>query len=202
GPCWTVLPAELHIEIPQGVDHPIPIAVVPFSGEGVTPLAEDVAEIVGADLQQVGEFRALGRGNMLSLPDEASEVFFRDGKIQAQAYLVVGKITHSPGSELIQVQYEVFDVNRQQKNSRAVLTGRADKLRDIAHEISNVVYEHVTGTRGAFATEILYVSAQCVSPELTWYRIEKSDYDGHRSQILVESQEPLMSPTWSPDGRQ
>src|SRR5690606_22727578 len=79
--CQMVLAAELNIEITQGVDNPIPIAVVPFSWEGVTPLAEDVAEIVGADLQQVGEFRALGRGNMLSLPDEASEVFFRDWKI-------------------------------------------------------------------------------------------------------------------------
>lgn len=200
--CQMVLAAELNIEITQGVDNPIPIAVVPFSWEGVTPLDEDVAEIVGADLQQVGEFRALGRGNMLSLPDEAAEVFFRDWRILAQDYLVVGKITHSPGSELIQVQYEFFDVNREQKIIGEVLTGSVDQLRDIAHEISNVVYEHVTGTRGAFATEILYVSAQFVSPELTWYRIEKADYDGHRSQILVESQEPLMSPTWSPDARQ
>jgi len=200
--CQMVLAAELVIEITQGVDNPIPIAVVPFSWEGVPPLTEDVAEIVGADLQQVGEFRPLGRGNMLSLPDEAAEVFFRDWRILAQDYLVVGKITHSAGSELIQVQYEFFDVNREQKIIGEVLTGTVDQLRDIAHEISNVVYEHVTGTRGAFDTELLYVSAQFVSPELTWYRIEKSDYDGQRSQILVESQEPLMSPTWSPDGRQ
>lgn len=200
--CQMVLAAELNIEITQGVDNPIPIAVVPFSWEGVTPLSEDVAEIVGADLEQVGEFRALGRGNMLSMPDEAAEVYFRDWKIQAQDYLVVGKITHSPGSELIQVQYEFFDVNREEKIIGEVLTGSVDQLRDIAHEISNVVYEHVTGIRGAFSTEILYVSAEFVSPDLTWYRIEKADYDGHRSQILVESQEPLMSPTWSPDGRQ
>ncbi len=194
--------AELNIEITQGVDNPIPIAVVPFSWEGTSPLAEDIGAVVSADLQQVGEFRALPPGNMLSMPDEAAEVFFRDWRILAQDYLLVGKITHSPGSQLVQVQYEFFDVAREQKLIGEVLTGSVSQLRDIAHEISNVVYQQVTGTRGAFSTEILYVSAQFVSPELTYYRIEKADYDGHRSQVLVESQEPLMSPAWSPDGSQ
>ncbi len=197
-----VTAAELNIEITQGVDNPIPIAVVPFSWEGTSALSEDVAAVVSADLQQVGEFRALPPGNMLSMPDEAAEVFFRDWRILAQDYLLVGKITHSPGSQLVQVQYEFFDVAREQKLIGEVLTGSVDQLRDIAHEISNVVFEQVTGIRGAFSTEILYVSAQFVSPELTYFRIEKADYDGHRSQVLVESQEPLMSPAWSPDGRQ
>jgi TolB protein len=194
--------AELNIEITQGVDNPIPIAVVPFSWEGANALSEDVAAIVAADLQQVGEFRALPRGNMLSMPDEAAEVFFRDWRILAQDYVLVGKISHSPGSQLVQVQYEFFDVAREQKLVGEVLTGSMSQLRDIGHEISNVVYEQVTGIRGAFSTEILYVSAEFISPELTYYRIEKSDYDGRRSQVLVESQEPLMSPTWSPDGSQ
>jgi len=103
-----LMAAELNIEITQGVDNPIPIAVVPFSWEGSSALSEDVAGIVAADLQQVGEFRALPAGNMLSTPDEAAEVFFRDWRILAQDYLLVGKITNSPGSQLVQVQYEFF----------------------------------------------------------------------------------------------
>lgn len=198
----TATAAELNIEITQGVDNPIPIAIVPFSWSGSSALGEDIGEIVAADLQQVGEFRALSPNNMLSMPDEASKVFFRDWRILAQDYLLVGKITHSPGSQLVQVQYEFFDVNRERKVIGEVLTGGVNELRDIAHEISNVVFEQVTGVKGAFSTEILYVSAQFESPQLTYYRIEKADYDGHRSQILVESQEPLMSPSWSPDGTQ
>lgn len=198
----TATAAELNIEITQGVDNPIPIAIVPFSWSGSSALGEDIGEIVAADLQQVGEFRALSPNNMLSMPDEASKVFFRDWRILAQDYLLVGKITHSPGSQLVQVQYEFFDVNRERKVIGEVLTGGINELRDIAHEISNVVFEQVTGVKGAFSTEILYVSAQFESPQLTYYRIEKADYDGHRSQILVESQEPLMSPAWSPDGSQ
>ncbi|MDT8428231.1 MAG: Tol-Pal system beta propeller repeat protein TolB [Pseudomonadales bacterium] len=201
--CTGVFAAELNIEITSGVDNPIPIAIVPFAMEGdLTGASEDVAQIVSNDLEQVGEFRALSRANMLSLPSEASAVHFRDWRILAQQYLLVGKVTRSAGSQLVQVQYEFFDINREQMLVGEVLTGNITQLRDIGHEISNVIYQQVTGRRGAFTTQILYVSAENVSEELTWFRLELADYDGRRSQVLVESQEPIMSPAWSPDGQQ
>ncbi|MFK7862740.1 MAG: Tol-Pal system beta propeller repeat protein TolB [Pseudohongiellaceae bacterium] len=193
--------AALNIIITQGVDNPIPIAVVPFSWSGSGVLSEDVSDIVRNDLEQVGEFRALDRSNMLGLPDEESEVFYRDWRVLAQDYLLVGKINQAPGSQLVQVQYEFFDVNRELKLAGEVLTGSVNQLRDIAHEISNVVFEQVTGTRGAFTTEILYIVADYVSPELTRFRLEKADYDGQRAQVLLESEEPIMSPSWSPNGQ-
>ncbi len=193
--------AELNIVITQGVDNPIPIAIVPFSWTGDGVLSEDISEIVTNDLQQVGEFRALSKNNMLSLPDEESEVFFRDWRVLAQDYLLVGKINRDPGSQLVQVQYEFFDVNRELKLAGEILTGSVSQLRDIGHEISNVVFEQVTGTRGAFTTEILYVVAEYVTPEITNFRLEKADYDGRRAQVLLESREPIMSPSWSPNGQ-
>ena len=152
-------------------------------------------------LEQVGEFLALSRSNMLSLPSDESQVYYRDWRILAQDYLLVGKIDRAPGSQLVQVQYEFFDINREIKLAGEVLTGSVTQLRDIAHEISNVVFEQVTGTRGAFTTEIMYVVAEYVNPELTYFRLEKSDYDGQRAQVLLESVEPIMSPSWSPTGR-
>ncbi len=70
--------AELSIQITQGVDNPIPIAVVPFSMNSGIVLSEDVSQIVRNDLEQVGEFRTLPLSNMISLPDEEQEVFYRD----------------------------------------------------------------------------------------------------------------------------
>ncbi|MBL6904972.1 MAG: Tol-Pal system beta propeller repeat protein TolB [Gammaproteobacteria bacterium] len=199
---WSIAAsAELSIQITQGVDNPIPIAVVPFSWQGTGVLSEDVSQIVMNDLEQVGEFLALSRSNMLSLPSDESQVYYRDWRILAQDYLLVGKIDRAPGSQLVQVQYEFFDINREIKLAGEVLTGSVTQLRDIAHEISNVVFEQVTGTRGAFTTEIMYVVAEYVNPELTYFRLEKSDYDGQRAQVLLESVEPIMSPSWSPTGR-
>ncbi len=197
---WLPVHAELSIQITQGVDNPIPVAVVPFAWQGSGVLSEDIAQIVMNDLEQVGEFRALSRSNMLSMPSEEREVFYRDWRILAQDYLLVGKINRASGSQLVQVQYEFFDINREIKLAGEVLTGSVAQLRDIGHEISNVVFEHVTGIRGAFTTQILYVVADYVSPDLTNFRLEKSDYDGQRAQVLLESQEPIMSPSWSPTG--
>ena len=93
--------AELSIQITQGGDDPIPIAVVPFFMDSGSVLSEDVAQIVRNDLEQVGEFRALPLSNMISLPDEEQEVFYRDWRILAQDYLLIGKINQQPGSQLI-----------------------------------------------------------------------------------------------------
>ena len=97
--------AELSIQITQGIDNPIPIAIVPFSWEGSGVLNEAIGDIVTADLQQVGEFRALSPSNMLAMPREEREVYYRDWSVLAQDYLLVGKVQTAPGSELIQVQY-------------------------------------------------------------------------------------------------
>ncbi len=193
--------AELSIQITQGVDNPIPIAIVPFSWEGSGVLSEDVDDIVRADLEQVGEFRSLSLSNMIATPHDESQVFYRDWDILAQDYLLVGKINRAPGSQLVQVQYEFFDINRQVKLAGEVLTGSVTQLRDIGHEISNVVFESVTGTRGAFTTEILYIVSEFISPTESIFRLEKADYDGQRAQVLLESPEPIMSPSWSPNGQ-
>jgi len=194
--------AELSIQITQGVDDPIPIAVVPFRTEGLPFGAGDMAEIVANDLEQVGEFTALGRENLLSMPSGEAEVFFRDWQVLAQDYLLVGQISASPGSQLVRVQYEFFDVNRELRLVGEVLSGNISQLRDIGHEIANVVYEQVTGTRGAFTTQILYVVAGTTATGAEEFRLEKADYDGARPQVLLRSREPIMSPNWSPDGRE
>jgi TolB protein len=194
--------AELNIQITQGVDNPIPIAIVPFAWEGDGVLPEDIAEVVSRDLQQVGEFLPLAPSNMLSLPRQESEVYFRDWRILNQDYLLVGRISRVPGSQLVQVQYELFDVNRELKLAGEILSADVAQLRDIGHEISNVIFAQVTGIPGAFTTQILYIVAEQAGPGETLFRLEKSDYDGRRAQVLLESREPIMSPAWSPDGSQ
>jgi TolB protein len=194
--------AELNIQITQGVDNPIKIAVVPFAWNGGGVLSEDIGNIVANDLQQVGEFVALSRSNMLSMPSQEDQVFFRDWRILDQDYLVIGNIVRAPGSQLVEVQYEFFDVRRELKLAGEILTGSVTQLRDIGHEISNVIYEQVSGIRGAFSTQLLYIVADRLSEENTNFRLEMSDYDGYRAQVLLESSEPIMSPSWSPDGTQ
>ena len=193
---------QLSIQITQGVDNPVAIAIVPFDWQGFGTLPENVTDVVNSDLRNSGEFGPIPEQNMLSTPHDESEVFFRDWRFLGADYLLVGKINRSTGSELIQVQYELFDVIREMRMVGEVISGGEHQLRDISHQISDVVFEQITGVRGAFSTKILYVTSQRTSELITDFQLNLADADGGRPQILLESREPIMSPSWSPDASQ
>ncbi len=192
--------AQLNIVITQGVDNPVPIAIVPFEWEGFGTLSDDIDLVISRDLQNTGEFAPVSPANMLSQPHEQDEVYFRDWRFLGSDYLLVGKISRNDSSDLIQVQYEFFDVLREERLFGEVISGSEAQLRDIAHKISDLVFEEVTGVRGAFSTKILYVTED--RTQAFPFRLEMSDVDGGRPQVLWEGEEPIMSPSWSPDGNQ
>jgi TolB protein len=192
---------QLVIQITQGVDNPVPIAIVPFEWTGFGVLSENITDIVNSDLRNSGEFAPIPEQNMLSTPHEESEVFFRDWAFLGSDYLLIGKIINSNNSDLYEVQYELFDVRQEVRLVGEVISGTQAQLRDIAHQISDVVFEQVTGVRGAFGTKILYVTSQRQSAEQVQYQLNLADADGGRPQVLLESQEPIMSPSWSPDAK-
>jgi len=191
---------QLRIEITQGVDNPVQIAVVPFAWDGFGVLSEDIPRIVTTDLRNSGEFSPIPEENMLSTPHEQDEVFFRDWRFLGADYLLIGKVIDSDVNDILQVEYEFFDVVREERLIGRVIAGTESQLRDIAHQISDRVYEQVTGVRGAFSTKILYVTSQRISTDLTYFQLNLADADGGRPQVLLQSQEPIMSPSWSPDG--
>ena len=192
----------LTIRITQGADNPVSIAIVPFEWTGFGALPENVTGVVNSDLGNSGIFAPIAEANMLSQPHQQSEVFFRDWNLLGAQYLLIGRIMQSPNSDLMQVQYELFDVNRQARMVGEVISGTQTQLRDIAHQISDVIYEQVTGVRGAFSTKLLYITSQRVNETLTNYQLNMADADGARAQVLLESQQPIMSPAWSPDATQ
>lgn len=189
---------ELTIEITQGSDKAIAIAVVPFKNNSVSAIPEDVSRIVKDDLQRSGEFDSLAVERMLSLPTQATEVYFRDWKLLGQSYLVVGEIEYSTLDKKYKVRYEVFDVNTERRLIGEVLSGSESSLRDLAHRISDTVYKKITGVRGIFSTRIAYVTLQRGSKGETDYRLQIADADGRRSRVLLKTTEPVLSPAWSP----
>src|SRR5690606_14602444 len=181
----------------QGRDKPISIAVVPLAWSGPA-LPEDIGSIVSADLKRSGQFAPLGTDNMLSMPREASEVVYRDWRALNVDWLLIGKVV--PMQNGYNVQYELFGVINQRQVLLNREVGYNDSLRDVAHAISDKVYEKITGTRGIFSLKLLYVSALRDARGQTTYRLMMSDADGAREKILRTQREPLMTPSWAPDG--
>lgn len=188
--------AELTIEITQGMDNPTAIAVAPVGWSG-DPLAEDISSIVEADLRRSGQFSPIAKEDMLSFPRFGDSVFYRDWRVLGSEYLVVSRLTATLEGGY-SLDFELFDVLSQRRVLQRNVVGGANNLRDIAHAISDAVYQEITGIRGAFATKMLYVEAFGNQK----YRLMRADADGARESLLLESDQPLMSPTWSPDGKQ
>ncbi len=185
--------------ITSGTDRATPIAVVPFGWQGGTVLPEDMATIIGNDLRNSGMFEPIPRQNMISLPTQASEVIYRDWKALGAQYVLVGSMLPSAGR--LQVQFALFNVTTEQQVLTGSVAGGVDQLRDMAHHIADQAFEKLTGVKGAFSTRLLYVTAERFGVNNTRYTLQRSDYDGARAVTLLQSREPILSPSFAPDGR-
>lgn len=191
--------AQLTIEITRGRDTPTVIAVSPIGAD--RNLSEDISAIVDANLERSGYFQPVNRQNMLSFPRRENEVHYRDWRILDTEYVVVGDLQPVDGGR-VRVEFSLLQVNNERRILRQSIEGSTNELRDIAHYISDKVYEAITGIRGAFGTRIAYIAAQPLGNGRHQYRLMVSDADGARERMLLESRQPIMSPAWSPDGRQ
>ncbi|MCP4430891.1 MAG: Tol-Pal system beta propeller repeat protein TolB [Gammaproteobacteria bacterium] len=191
--------AALTIEITSGVEGALPIAVVPFDTSKLTSkLPTDIAEIVSNDLNRSGVLKALERDLLPTHPHYSNQVRYTQWKSAGQDYLVVGRILEkAPGDYTI--QFQLLDVLKQKQLIGYNLPVKKRKLRTAAHEISDLIYEKITGTPGAFNTRIAYIRAQ--RDQARKYILQVADTDGFNAQTVLESDEPLMSPSWSPDGQ-
>ena len=186
--------AELNIEVTQGVANPTPIAVVPFGGAQLGSKIS-LTDIVSADLLRSGLLKPIARENMLSLPSQASQINYRDWRILGANYLLIGNMELLAGE--YSLTYELYDVLAQRAVFRKRIGVTDFKARDVAHLVSDDVYEAVTGIRGAFGTKIIYV--EDIGSGAKRYRLVLADADGARDRILFQSDQPLLSPSWSND---
>ena len=194
-----VVHAQEAIEITRGSDRATPVAVVPFGWQGGTPLAEDMAQITSNNLRNTGLFAPFARENMLSYPTRADEIFPRDWKMLGVEYVIAGQVTSTGAG--YSLQYHLYSVPREQVLMSRTVSGSESQLRDMAHKLSDEVFEHITGIKGAFSTKLLYVAAERFSADNIRYTLQRADYDGARTVTLLQSREPILTPSYAPDGQ-
>ena len=193
--------ADLTIEITQGNDRATPVAVVPFAWLGQSPLPQDVAQIISDDLERSGLIRPLSRTDMLSLPSQKSEIYYRDWSLLKQDYLLIGQVKPSVSPGVLTIQFELYDVVRQTRVLGEVISGKLTELRSRAHYISDKVFEHLTGIEGAFSTRLAYVTVRKDEAGQNKYELKVSDADGRREKSILTTYTPILSPSWSPDAQ-
>lgn len=187
--------ASLEISVEGGTTAAQPIAIVPFAKTADVQL--DFAQVISSDLARSGLFQPLDPNDMLEKPSEAGQVNYRNWRAVAVDNLVVGKVFRKNGA--LTVQFALLDVLRgQQLAGYDVPVPDPRKMRPVAHQIADIIFEKLTGTPGPFNSQIAYVAASG-KPENRLFQIIVADSDGADPVTVATSREPLMSPAWSPD---
>ena len=187
----NALTSELILEITQGTEDPYRVAILKFEGD--QKVSNDIDKIIRNNLKRSGEFNLFANEDLLSLPTNETEVVFNDFKILNIDYLVIGKIVKDGIS--ISVVYDIFDINKGKKIRTSTVYGIPNKNRQLGHYVSDGIYEEITGMKGISSTKILYVT------ENKNFNLMVADADGSNEQILLKSNDPIISPAWSPDSK-
>src|SRR5512134_444460 len=189
--------AQLSIEITGAGAQRIPVAIAPLAGEGALLDGGNAAisAIVRADLERSGLFRAVDVPRLIPQPTESSTVNYAEWRSRLADALVLGSVSGRPDGRF-EVRFRLYDVVKQTALGGVAYTLTREQVRATAHRIADYVYEKLTGEKGVFSTRIAYVVKRGERFEL-----QIADADGANEQAMLVSNEPIMSPTWSPDGR-
>jgi len=184
--------AQFRVEVTGVGMTQMPIAVAPFKGENASP--QKLAAIVQADLERSGQFKGIDTAGVAV--DELSRPDWSAWRQRSADALVGGSMTRLADGRY-DIRARLWDVVKGQDKAEFRDTVPAADLRQSAHRLADWVYQQLTGTPGAFATRIAYVTK--VGGR---YTLWVADSDGEGAQAALASPEPIISPSWSPNGHQ
>ncbi len=184
--------SQLRIEIIGGGANQVPIAITPFKGEETLP--QKVTAVVAADLVRSGLFRIVDSGGLTAIPAEPAEVQYPVWTARGADALAIGSVSPLPNGYW-DVRFRLLDVAKQAQLTGFAYQVTTQQLRSTAHKIADAIYEKLTGDVGVFGTRITYVVKQG-----TRFELQVADADGYGAQTVLASNEPIISPKWSPDG--
>ena len=188
---------ELFLEITKGSEDPYKVAMIPFDGNA--RISKQLNNIMRNDLIRTGEFSILDEELLLPVKTINDELVYSDWKLLGMDYLVTGTILRVNNS--LDINYEIFDIHKKRKVRSSKVFGIPNQIRQLAHYTSDGIYESITGIKGIAATRLLYVNEIKDSGLIPTYKLMLADSDGANEKILLSSSEPIISPSWSPDGK-
>lgn len=189
--------AALNLELTQGVANQLPIAIVAFSSTESFAPENDMTTVIQSDLSHSGQFK-LTRVKKIPPSDKTAMAYWRAQHIDD---VISGKITPiGQGKYRVHVDLVQVAQGRKQILAKQEFTASHQQLRALAHHVSDLIYEKLTGVKGVFSTRIAYVLVKRKKNHRI-YSLQVADMDGYNAKPLLTSTQPIMSPAWSHDGK-
>jgi TolB protein len=182
--------AQLSIEITGAGANRIPVAIPNFAGDPAA--AQVVTSTIRSDLERSGLFRIVDAGG--TPLDENASVNFGDWKGRGADALAAGSLARG-GDGRMEARFRHYDVQKGVALGGAAYVTGYEQLRAAGHRIADYIYEKLTGEKGVFSTRVAYVVKSGGQ-----FKLQIADADGQGAATALTSNEPIISPVWSPDG--
>jgi TolB protein len=189
--------AQFRVEISGVGAVQVPIAVARFRDEDRT--TQQLSTIIRDDLKRSGLFRDIDNSTIV---DESAQPVMADWRNKAADALLGGSVTRLADGRY-DVRSRLWDVVKGSEIGSLNTVAHPNDLRLAAHRIADFVHEKLTGEKGVFSTRIAYVAKSRRS-----FSLRVADADGYdpsgkpEGESVLNSSEPIISPAWSPDGKE
>lgn len=214
--------ARINIDITQGMAGGVPIVITRGVDETASASSqarsfEELAQVIRSDLKMCGRFEPIHPDRLPLISSHQQEMTPGTWQRLGAENAVIG-LVKSQGKNQYSVSFVLLDIYKNKSGdappsepgvidpTNHVLMGKTftgvtpESFRALSHHISDLIYEKLTGIRGAFSTKIAYVMVEPTGRGLR-YSLEIADADGFNPVTVMSSKEPIMSPSWSPDGK-
>jgi len=184
--------AQFRVEISGVGATQLPIAVVRFRDEDKSN--QSPSAIIRADLERSGAFRIVDAGG--GALDETARPPMPEWRAKAADALVAGSVARLADGRF-DIRFKLWDVVKGSEIGGQSQAVDAADLRLASHRIADYIYEKLTGEKGVFSTRIAYVTRAG-----NRYTLRVADADGENGQVALNSGQPIISPAWSPNGKE
>ena len=188
--------AQLNVTVEGANFRPLPIAIPNFASSDPAFGAE-IANIVRANLQRSGLFLPL---DPAALPVQVGDVnatpdFNTWLTVNVDA-VVMGAVERGG---TVSGSMRVWDVRGGTNVTGKSYNTDPNSARRVAHQMSDAIYESLTGGGGYFDTRVIYVAES--GPKANRVRrLAIMDQDGANAQYLTDGSSMALTPRFSPNG--
>ena len=190
--------SELRIDITQGNTEPIPLALLQFNTQDdkARLISSDIKKVISNNLQRSGLFKILP--SKIFFDESISfdkKPDFPDWKLSTAQGLVHGQISFE--KDKLNIEFRLWDVFSEKQMVAQQLKTESTNWRRIAHVISDIIYERITGESGYFDSRIVYISESGPKSNRK-KRLAILDQDGENHKFLTDGSYLALTPRFSP----
>jgi TolB protein len=202
--CTLVQAAEVYLNVTKGGESRIRIVIPDFSflpnlASAEKHLGREMATILSDDLRASTLFQPVDNPGLLQeiqgKEEQQRTILFTEWKTLGAQVLVKGGYGRQ-GDELI-VECKIYDVAQTQMISGKRYRGKPVAMRTMVHKCADEIVYRFTGEQGIAQTKIAFLAPVQGRKELFLM-----DYDGVNIYQLTYDRSLVLSPAWSPQGKE